>query len=115
MKSQNTGELPINNTLVNIYQHEHYFSPEECEHVVALSKTREGEAAKVLDRGTVAVDAMRDSQVRFVEATPESEWIFQKLYRAVMDANQGFHFHLAGLEPLQVEVDPIPDTVIPPL
>jgi len=88
-----------NPLLTKLYIHENYFSPDECSRVIELAQERPGETGQI---EKPVSENIRESSVRFIEADKNSEWIFKKLYKAVVEANRGFRFHLAGLEPLQV-------------
>ena len=72
-----------------------FFSPEECDRVIALA-----DLAPVLEGNVGTVP--RASQVRFLVPSKESAWVFQKLEKAISDANKTFRYPLTGIEPVQV-------------
>src|SRR4051812_33333072 len=91
---------PDNDAVAIIATVEAFFSPEECDRVIALANL-----APEID-GTIGavpqVSQVRKSQVRFLLPEKQSAWVYQKLEAALSDMNKAYRFHLTGIEPIQI-------------
>src|SRR4051812_1080320 len=79
---------------------EAFFSPEECDRVIALA-----DLAPEMDGAIGAVpqaSQVRKSQVRFLLPEKQSAWVYQKLEAALSDMNKAYRFPLTGIEPIQI-------------
>jgi predicted 2-oxoglutarate/Fe(II)-dependent dioxygenase YbiX len=85
---------------------EYFFTEDECDRIVGLwNEDSKSEAAVSPDgsKGSVNKETRR-ADVNWLGYSPETAWIYEKLYRVVEDANKfRFRFDLAGFfEDLQL-------------
>lgn len=72
------------------------FSAEECAYIIELGNSLELTAAKTYAKGEDA--SVRDSQISWINANPDINWIFQRLTANILELNkQFFNFELFGL------------------
>lgn len=78
-----------------------YFSTQECLEIVRLSEQHSQIAGVAGTRGDLT--HLRDSRIASIPPSPETQWIFEKIQAAVLQANQLYRYELAGFrEGLQV-------------
>lgn len=71
-----------------------FLSPEECERIIALSKTLETADSKITSDGKNS--DYRKSDVCWLFPYPETAWVFDHIERAIKGANKIFNFELFG-------------------
>ena len=87
---------------------EKFFSPEECDRILALLNQYPPQEATVRRDDAVGAlgtdEAIRKSRVTFIPMIKEAEWIHQKLAAAAIECNKAlYNFQLTGfLEGLQL-------------
>lgn len=66
-----------------------FFSEEECDKVMKLSKTFKLEDSKI---GTTGEEnkSIRNSKISFIHPTPDTFWMYEKLTRGVIELNNSF-------------------------
>lgn len=67
--------------------YEGIFSKEECEKISELGRQRELVQGAIAGEGGHVDHRVRDSKISWLEWTPETNWIFQKLGHVIQDAN----------------------------
>ena len=73
------------------------FSPEECRGVTALMPEDAGKDAGLVDGK--ASETIRRTRIHWIEETPETAWIYERLARVIAQANrEAFHFNLTGFD-----------------
>ena len=90
--------------------YENVFTAEECEMIKPLMVNPiESEIQKVERPDVTLKSDIRLSEHTWLDCTPETSWIFQKLYTIVTDVNKAFwNFQLTGfVEPLQLVRYPV--------
>ncbi len=78
-----------------------FMSPGECRRAIELSRKYSGQDGLTGTGGDK--QRIRNSTVRFLLPTPDSEWLFAKIEAAVLHLNQAYKFDLRGFyEGMQV-------------
>lgn len=98
--------MPLANYAEFAY-YKNYFSPEECEKVKSLWSSEAGEAVtggKGDSLLTHIPNDIRKTEVSWIEHSQETDWLYHKLHKVVMDCNLSrYGFELTGfLEKLQL-------------
>lgn len=78
-----------------------YFSPAECERVIALSAGLAPMDGGVLEDGRAAPDTRR-STIRALARDARTGWVYDKLERAVAEVNRQYRFDVSGIEEMQL-------------
>lgn len=73
------------------------FSDSECESIIRLGNTKLVEATVVNPDGSGATSSLRKSRVHFMEISPETMWIYDRMSQLTVNLNsQYFNFDLTG-------------------
>jgi PKHD-type hydroxylase len=91
---KSAGERRENDYLPSVTLVERFFTPQECQNILQLSA-----GLKEINGGVREERAMsneRNSKVRFMEPSPQSQWVYQKLEAALEQINRNYRFHLLG-------------------
>lgn len=92
-KIATAGALPVNNDLLAPCLEQAFLSPKECDRIVNLAEELVPAEATVF-KGKV-ID-YRQSEVRWLYPSPETDWIFKRLDDLILKTNKGFKFDLYG-------------------
>jgi PKHD-type hydroxylase len=93
--------LKKHNHLANQIRVPNILSSLECRNIIDSANSLSQFQAVV--GGNLLNQNIRETKVRFLKSTDETEWIWNKINNCIMQANQMFyHFDLAGLSELQL-------------
>ena len=84
-----------NESVGNVLIYPGLFTNSECQQITCMRKKlpkMDGTAGARSEVNTYR----RDSKIRWVSLTPETEWIFKKVHTIVLEANQHYQFDLTG-------------------
>jgi PKHD-type hydroxylase len=99
--SYNNSHLIIDDPL-DSYFFNPAFTDEEIAQIETLANSFPQETAQVGEAGNVD-QHLRKSVVRWIERTPQTEWIYQRMLHMINQANEGlFKFNLIG-EPEKIQ------------
>lgn len=88
-----SAALALNSAANEVQLQPRVLSPDECRRVVEI-----GEALPATKGGVEAGDHLyRVSNIAWIEASPETHWLFHKLGMAFLTANRSYRFELVGL------------------
>ena len=65
---------------------EHAFSEDECGQIIQLAKDVEKQWTTAGDN--ISAIEFRKSEIAWISSTPQSEWLYEKLAKIVMDVNR---------------------------
>lgn len=96
------NKLEVNDDVINAwwYQDE-LFSPEECDDIIAIGRSRGLNRGNVVGEDGVSTQATeyRDVGVRGIIPTPEFRWMFDRIGEAVMRANnECWQYDIIGMK-----------------
>lgn len=101
--SANVGGLVPNEHLCTPCSGSGFFSKAECERIVTLSEDR-----PFMD-GTVGTSSakqvkpgVRKTDIKRLLRTPETSWIYEKLWTTIVSVNGHYGYDISGIETLQI-------------
>ena len=87
-----------NNNMLNIMTRESVFTDTECDVIIELSKKQDSQ-----DGITQGGDAnLRDSQIKWINSSDDSAWLYAKLQQIAGAANKFYQFNIHQLESIQL-------------
>lgn len=91
---------PPEKTLAPYVFLENVFSPDDCDRVMEIGRTRALQPGQV--SGSDADNSMRDSSVTLLKPDADTQWMYDRVFEVVSRFNnQLWRFELAGAEPMQ--------------
>ena len=78
-----------------------YFSPEECARIIDLSTSLSAMDGRVTDQWELDKQ-VRSSTVAWMAVSPNTRWIYEKLWTAVEEVNRCYRFDVFGIREVQV-------------
>jgi PKHD-type hydroxylase len=97
--NQNIANQP-EKTLAPYVFLENVFSPDDCDRVMDIGRTRALQPGQV--SGSDADNSMRDSSVTLLKPDADTQWMYDRVFDVVSRFNnQLWRFELAGAEPMQ--------------
>jgi PKHD-type hydroxylase len=84
---------PPNDKLVVPQVIPYFLTPKECDRILEYGDTLDD---YVGETGDIGVNELRDSSIKWLYPDAETEWIFSRLDRLVIQANAAFGFDLTG-------------------
>lgn len=91
-------KLPQNDGQFHPLYFDGFFTPEECDHILALYENQETWAGGVVesDGSDHEVDSIRRVDINTVNLEQRTKWIYDKMNDVVHSANQTYQFDLTG-------------------
>jgi PKHD-type hydroxylase len=82
----------------NHVEYEGFFSPPECKEIIEIGLKAESEDGSITQSKNVD-DEIRKSRVGWIECLYENDWLWHKLSKLAIDANEEYyHFDLLGFK-----------------
>jgi PKHD-type hydroxylase len=90
---RNRLDLQINGHVSSPLVFTGIFSPEECQRIIVLSKTRRQRSGAMM----YARPDIRKSTIAWIEVADDSRWLYEKVWNTFQAVNRWFKFELSGL------------------
>jgi PKHD-type hydroxylase len=92
----------LNNTFLGHVEYMSYFSPPECDAIIALAQTFPSETSTITNQ-RVENDEIRKGTVRWIPNNGQHTWLWEKINKLLSLANESFYgFDIVGaMEQLQ--------------
>ena len=96
-------DLETNDDLYSLFQKERYFSADECNEIIKLSKTSPlVQATTGTGKDKKISKKIRKTEVKWFQPADDTIWVFDKLWKSINAVNRSYKYDIAGIEDMQV-------------